>query len=247
MHVHTTAYSSCAEMSPREMAERARQVGLDGIVITEHNAIWSDEEIVGLRGRFPDLAFFRGVEVSAKGHHVLLYGLTDLTGFEAGMPVKKVVALAHGRGAVAVWAHPLQHSLTPDPEAMQAGFDACETRSINIDRLERDKYRQLAGRLGIPEVANSDAHHTLTLGAYGTRFSMPIHDEKDIAEAIRQGAFASEERLQWSGLGTAMREKLWHRKIRVTLNRGITDPLEVKRKTGASLQRIHRIIAQFAD
>ena len=36
MHVHTTAYSDCAKMSPDEMAERAREVGLDGAVITEH-------------------------------------------------------------------------------------------------------------------------------------------------------------------------------------------------------------------
>ncbi len=244
MHVHTTAYSTCANMSPHEMAERAREVGLDGVVITEHNVIWSDEEMAELRDRFPDLVFFRGVEVSAKGHHVLLYGITDFSGFEARMPVQDVVAEAHNRGAVAVWAHPLQHSLTPSSEGLRAGFDACETRSVNIDRLERDKYRQLAKRLGIPEMANSDAHHTQTLGAYATRFTGPLGDEKDIADAIRRGAFCAEERPQWSETASVLREQLWHRKIRAMLARGITDPVEVKRKTGASLQRIHQMVVE---
>ena len=242
MHVHTTAYSDCAQMSPYEMAERAREVGLDGVVITEHNAIWSDEEIAELRRLFPGLAFFRGVEVSAKKHHVLVYGLTDFTGFEAGMPVQEVVALAHERGAVAVWAHPLQYSLAPHTEGLQAGFDACETRSINIDRLERDRYRILARRLGLPEMANSDAHHTLTLGAYATRFWHPVKDEKEIAEASRQGAFTPEERFRWSKPASAMREKLWHRRIRGMLAKGIKDPVEIKRRAGASLQRIRRIM-----
>jgi predicted metal-dependent phosphoesterase TrpH len=247
MHVHTTAYSDCAKMSPDEMAERAREVGLDGAVITEHNTIWSDEEIADLRERFPDLALFRGVEVSAKKHHVLLYGLTDFTGFEAGMPVQEVVALAHERGAVAVWAHPLQYSLTPHREGLQAGFDACETRSVNIDRPERDRYRQLAQQLGIPEMANSDSHHTVTLGAYATRFWHPVRDEKDIAEAIRQGAFTPEERLRWSGPASAMREELWHRRIRGILAKGVTDPVEIKRRSGASLQRIRRIMEREAS
>ncbi len=37
MHVHTTRYSKFSRMSAESMAERARTVGLDGLVITEHD------------------------------------------------------------------------------------------------------------------------------------------------------------------------------------------------------------------
>lgn len=231
-------------MTPEEMARRARAVGLDGVVITEHNAMWSDEEIAHLREQFPDLLFFRGMEVSAKGHHVLVYGFTDATGFEAGMPVSDVVAQARDRGGVAVWAHPLQKSLVPDPDVMQVGFDACETRSMNIDRWEQSEYSKLAMRLGVSEMWNSDAHHVEMLGPFATRFDYALRDEKDLAEAIRKGAFTPEERKEWSDAAYSLREEYWHHRIRRLIAEGMSDPVQIKRKAKASLPRIQEILTR---
>lgn len=243
MHVHTSLHSKCGRMTPLEMATQARAAGLSGVVITEHNAVWSDEQLAVLGDQFPDLIFLRGLEVSAQGYHVLVYGVTDTLGFEKGMPVPEVVQTAHQRRGVAVWAHPLSHSFTPAPAVMRAGFDACETQSMNIDPYEHYAYSQLAKRLGCPEMANSDAHHAVTLGTYATRFERPIRDEQELAAAIRAGAYASQERWPWSQRAWVLRHEYWQQQIRGMLSRGIADPLQIKSKTGASLQRINEVMA----
>lgn len=244
MHVHTTRYSKCGRQTPREMARRAREVGLDGVVITEHNEIWTDEEIAELRQEFPDLTLLRGVEVSARGCHILVYGITDFAGFEKGMPAADVVKLAHERGAVAVWAHPLQHSLVPDPKIAAAGFDACETRSINIDELEHSEYDALAERLGVPVMWNSDAHHDVVVGTYATRFHGPVRDERELAERIRERAFQPVEQKTWSRPAWRLRIPYWEEAIRKMIAEGVTDPEAIKRKTGASLARIQAMLEQ---
>ena len=45
IHLHTYRYSPCSWMSPEELIFRAEEVGLDGIVITEHNKVWRKDEI----------------------------------------------------------------------------------------------------------------------------------------------------------------------------------------------------------
>ena len=49
LHVHTTAYSGCAKSTPHEMLERATEIGLDAIVITEHNVVWPEERVAALQ------------------------------------------------------------------------------------------------------------------------------------------------------------------------------------------------------
>ena len=48
LHNHTTVHSPCSTMSPDRMMEAAKETGLDGICITEHNKIWTPEEAAAL-------------------------------------------------------------------------------------------------------------------------------------------------------------------------------------------------------
>jgi len=49
LHTHTNRYSGCARATPQEMMEGAIRQGLDGVVITEHDTIWSEGEIKSSR------------------------------------------------------------------------------------------------------------------------------------------------------------------------------------------------------
>lgn len=242
MHMHTTLYSKCGRMSPEAMAQRAVQVGLDGIVVTEHNAIWTDSEVQELRQSFPGLTILRGVEVSAKDCHILVYGITDFTGFKRGMPARDVVELAHARRGAAVWAHPLLQTTSPPSEISQVRFDACETRSINIDDYEHEAYDAFAKELGVPAMSNSDAHHDVVVGTYATRFDATIGDEAELAAAIRAGAFVPEVRTQWLEAVWPLRVAYWEREIQELLDAGTRDPAAIKRETGASVARIEAFI-----
>ena len=50
LHLHTTRHSPDSQMDPLVMVRRAREIGLDGVVITEHDWLWTEPELEGLRG-----------------------------------------------------------------------------------------------------------------------------------------------------------------------------------------------------
>ena len=49
LHVHTSRYSFCSHISPEELIRLAPERGIDGIVITEHDWQWTNEEIKNLQ------------------------------------------------------------------------------------------------------------------------------------------------------------------------------------------------------
>ena len=76
LHVHTKALSSCSIIDPEELIGEARKLGLDGICITEHNAVWSPEDIASLNAK-SDVRFFRGNEVTTNQGHIVVFGYYD--------------------------------------------------------------------------------------------------------------------------------------------------------------------------
>ena len=42
LHMHTTRHSPDSEMDPFALVCQARKVGLDGVVITEHDWLWTN-------------------------------------------------------------------------------------------------------------------------------------------------------------------------------------------------------------
>src|SRR3954451_5640425 len=77
-HLHTSRHSPDSVIDPMILIERARAVGLDGVVITEHDYQWEADELAGLATRADGLKVFAGAEVSALEGHFLVYGLPDL-------------------------------------------------------------------------------------------------------------------------------------------------------------------------
>ena len=80
-------------MDPFVMCRRARAIGLDGVVITEHDWLWTETELDVLRQMHPDLVILAGIEVSAYEGHFLVYGvdqrLRPAQGHPRGRPVRR--------------------------------------------------------------------------------------------------------------------------------------------------------------
>ena len=66
LHMHTTRHSPDSFMGPFVMLRRAREVGLHGIVITEHDWLWTEDELDELRAAAPGFLVLAGVEVSTR-------------------------------------------------------------------------------------------------------------------------------------------------------------------------------------
>lgn len=194
IHTHTSRYSGCSILSPERLIHRASQIGLEGLVITEHNHFWSSEEVQELRGRTQSkkLLILRGQEVDTTLGHMLVYGY--LKPVRWGIHLAELGRLVHDAGGAVVYAHPYrwggipgkvfeEHSAAPDL------FDALEAYNGNCRADEMAKAVTLAGRLGIPIVGGSDAHSDNMVGLFCTDFPGGIENESDLVNALRKGAF----------------------------------------------------------
>ena len=134
LHIHTPA-SSCyidnvmpesgLSTTPNEIVERARSAGLDAVAITDHNTVKAIEPI-RTAAQSAGLRIFSGIELSARGGHILalwhwdtplakLEELLSKLGFdgesegkgfvETGMPMGAVFDRIHEAGGLSIAAH----------------------------------------------------------------------------------------------------------------------------------------------
>lgn len=192
MHVHTDRYSDCAHASPEAMTRAAAERGLDGIVITEHDYLWSQTEIDALQQQGPALKILRGVEISTKQGHALVYGMStrDADAFSWHMELSELTEIAHAAGGIVVLAHPARYRDKIPSEVYKSEIDGVEVLSMNIRRYMADAISTLQSELSLPGIAGTDAHATDSLGFYATDFDHSIETEQDLVKAITTRAFS---------------------------------------------------------
>jgi hypothetical protein len=185
IHVHTSRYSACGRSTPEEMVERAREVGLHGLVFTEHNVIWPADELASLQRRYPDVKLFRGVEVNpVDSDDYLVYGLTDPAAFLPCHDPVRLLRSVHSRGGAVILAHPYRYGPTVPRHLEEHPVDGIEVFSNNILSYAHSQAQALCARLGAWPTAASDAHHTEALGFYALDFPRAIADESELAQAL---------------------------------------------------------------
>lgn len=203
LHVHTTAYSPCSVMSPDDTMRAAKDAGLDGICLTEHNKIWSAEDARALSAKY-DLAVFRGAEITTTGGDILVFGLEEepLEMWTPAILKQKVDKV----GGVAVAAHPfrgfllfgfgslemnIEDAMENPTFAYVHGLETCNSMATDD---ENDLARRVAEGLGLLKLGGSDAHQSRAVGACTTCFQDGIADEKELVAAILSGRFTVKRR-----------------------------------------------------
>jgi predicted metal-dependent phosphoesterase TrpH len=163
MHVHTNSSHDGVE-PPSSLVERAREIGLDGLAITDHNSQEGVGEAMDA-GRDNGLLVIPGVEVSCREGHVLLYGSEDF-GVRGGMGVKEVLDVkGEFPGCISAPAHPFDlYRGGMGWGCLKHPFDAIETVNGH-SLLPRGVLLTLARRLGVGEVGGSDTHFLRGLGS----------------------------------------------------------------------------------
>ena len=192
MHVHTDRYSACSHMSPEAMAQTAIARGLDGMVITEHDTLWSQDEVQALQAQFPALKVLRGIEVSTAQGHALAYGVSSegAAAFYPHMPLADLTRIVHDVCGIVILAHPTRYEDDIPREIYDAGIDGVEALSLNVRTYMERAIQSLASQLGVPSIAGTDAHVTESLGFYGTDFQTPVETEQDLVAAVKGQAYS---------------------------------------------------------
>jgi predicted metal-dependent phosphoesterase TrpH len=192
-HIHTSRYSPDSIIDPFELVEIAAEHGLDGVVITEHDEAWPEDELDELRARAGDLVVLSGVEVSAREGHFLVYGLSyeQFGEAEAGIALADLVPLVRRCGGAIVAAHPYRWGQDFDEILARVGpvFDGLELVSNNVTPDLRPLIEGAARAYRLRTTGSSDAHEPRVVGCYCTSFSSPIRSMPEFVAAIRSGSF----------------------------------------------------------
>ncbi|MCH2527937.1 MAG: PHP domain-containing protein, partial [Dehalococcoidia bacterium] len=74
LHNHTYPKSDDSFISPDELIIKAKDIGLDGICLTEHDCFWTNDDIELLSSKH-NFLILPGVELNTDAGHVLAFGL----------------------------------------------------------------------------------------------------------------------------------------------------------------------------
>jgi len=206
-HVHSEG--SYDGHDPVELLlEQAAAIGLDGIVVTDHDTIEESRRAAALA---PDygLVGIPGVEVSTAAGHLLAIGVDERP--RAGQPVAETVEMVRDQGGVAVVPHPFQRTRHGIHRRRLAGcpVDAIEVYNAWLFTGYRNRRaRRFAARHGYPGLAASDAHSAPLIGRSYTELTIdaPSRAAVDgdlVVDAIRSGSAAVHGRRQSLGRSTS--------------------------------------------
>ncbi len=176
-HVHTCR-SVDAVHSPRQMVKKARETGLDGIAITDHNRVFPKSEAQRLTREF-GLVVIPGIEggnIAVQKHWIALGIDHPITKTR----IDRVLDSIRDDGGISVAPHP--HSRLGFWNYAGLGFDAVES----FNGSEPGSNMRVRNIHRIPEVAGSDAHALPMLGFCWTEVDADGTIES-ILESLRRG------------------------------------------------------------
>ncbi|MFB6195725.1 MAG: CehA/McbA family metallohydrolase [Haloplanus sp.] len=160
-HVHSDA--SYDGHDPVELLlEQAADIGLDGIVVTDHDVIHESVRAAELASEY-GLLGIPGVEVSTAVGHLLAIGVAEMPPRRA--PLDETVAWVRDHGGVAVVPHPFQRSRHGIPRRHLVDCDAVEVfNSWLFTGFRNRRARRFAAEHDCPAIAASDAHSVPHVG-----------------------------------------------------------------------------------
>jgi histidinol phosphatase-like PHP family hydrolase len=194
LHLHTKKYSPDSDITPEQMVYDALAAGLTGIVVTEHDLVWTDEDwpIIQAIPGAEKLTILKGIEISAYEGHFLCFGLEPPTSHFVGMKLRDILREIRHVDTVMIAAHPYRWDQEFDEIYAQnkEHLVALELASKNIFPDTRERVEQLIKKNpGQRLTASSDAHHEGQIGCYYTEFDDTITNTRELINALRGGNF----------------------------------------------------------
>ena len=137
-HLHTSRHSPDSVIDPLDLIEHARKIGLDGVVITEHDYQWELKSSPSSRPSPRPCVSSRGPRSRRYEGHFLVYGLPSLDEASPGIALAELLPIVRRHGAAIVAAHPFRWDQPFDAIIDKHGpaFDALELVSKNVTRRD---------------------------------------------------------------------------------------------------------------
>lgn len=189
LHVHSRL-SGDNLADPEECILQAIELGLQGLVFTEHYEYRVSEPIELLAERYRErILVLRGVEFSAAEGHCLVFGADPDRLCQPYAPADELTRAVNRAGGVVVPSHPYRGGsgvgdliLTLAGIAAVEGHNGCNLVSFNRRAIEAARSRRL------PVTGGSDAHEPGEVGSCYTVFPEPVTAE-NLVDLLRSGRY----------------------------------------------------------
>ncbi len=184
MHIHST-YSD-GKHSPKEILYQAIDIGLNVIAITDHNTFQG--AIAGYRiakNSALELVVIIGIELRTDKGDVLVYCDHPI---DTPRNLELLLDKARSENCIVVPAHPYdlrRYGIGDD--IYNYKWDAIEVFNASSTTGANKKALRAAKILGVPGLANSDAHILEFIGAAYNVIEASSNTIDDVLEAIRKG------------------------------------------------------------
>ena len=196
VHVHSHHSPGCT-LAPRDIVRRAKEAGLDGVVVTDLNTLEGLDEVHAAARELGLVALCGAELVTDHGHYLCYFPQPGRVSAPPQMfgttpwPVHEVVQRVREMGGAVVAAHPYDKGVerpsgdfifTLDGLAALQGLCARKRGPANDLAIEA------ADHMTLPCVGGSGAHETLDdIGKAATLFRVPVASEADLVRQLLAG------------------------------------------------------------
>ena len=211
MHVHTVRGAADSSLTPDQLIEEARRIGLTGVNISEHDRVWEPHVLEEFRER-SGLFVSRGMEVSTDMGHMIVVGLDRyVPGIRRAAELRRVLDEVGGFMTV---AHPFRHffdpihfrrdgrppfEMTPEEAAERMPVfklvDEIEIANGGSTPRENQFALKVAKALRKRGIGASDCHSTQGVGYFVTVFEEELRDQDHMLEQLRGRRFQAAQGL----------------------------------------------------
>ena len=205
LHTHTKPRSWDSFLTPDEMVDRAREAGLDAMVLAEHDWAWDEDDVRDL-ARHHDFTVIRAMEINTEDGHILVFGLHE---YRFGMHRShELASFVREVDGVMLAAHPYRRQMPwkpDDEEEYEQALSRAERNpayrwvsGVEIlngrGKLDENEFATRVGeRLALPATAASDSHQfderEQHMGRAATYFECDIRTEAELIGALKSGRY----------------------------------------------------------
>ncbi|NSW56802.1 MAG: PHP domain-containing protein [Armatimonadetes bacterium] len=200
IHSHTSEHSACSGMTARELIARCAELGIAGLVVTDHHYQWPLAELQEIAREVASdgLVVLSAYEVTTvdprTGRHagdLLIFGAPeDEPPMQIWTPYKEACARARELGAMSISAHPFREGMGAGDRVYEMDVDGIEIFNQNHSRINVAQARQAVLCRGFLGVAGSDAHSVVQVGQFYTVFDRPVQTMDEFITELRARRYA---------------------------------------------------------
>ncbi len=205
LHMHTF-YSYDGTASIPAVLQRAGQIGLDVVAITDHDEIAGALKALDLASNH-GMQVVPGIEITTAEGDLLALNVTEK--IQRNPPLIETVLTVRELGGFCIAPHPMADGLgmkslsafsilkaLRDPNVAQT-LIAIETYNATaIDKTSNHYASVLAERLDMARTASSDAHIVEAIGLGATEFNG--HTVQDLIVALQRGMVRQRKQKEWN-------------------------------------------------